>query len=223
MMRHLWFMAVVCVFWAGPLRAEELLPFLPADQLVKQASILPDEKTTSPPVIQVTGPTGELGATILVVTEPIVASHIYTLRGMVKYQNVEKVGAQPGYVGRGLVDGVASPTSPITNSANVASPALGNIAATAVSPSSTSVEVICLPDPAGIGVERARPGPSHITRWTSRSRECSSSWNLRSLGIFATSPVCSVSSAHTRKHAAPSAVFQLQAAWESIEPVEGTT
>jgi hypothetical protein len=35
--------------------------------------------------------------------------------------------------------------------------------------------------------------------------------------------VYKVSTAQARKHAAPSDVFQLAAAWSSIEPVAGTT
>jgi hypothetical protein len=58
---------------------------------------------------------------------------------------------------------------------------------------------------------------------TSRSRVCSSSWSRRSRGILEGSPVRKVSSAHARKQAAPSDVFQLHAAWSIIDPVEGTT
>ncbi len=48
------------------------------------------------------------------------------------FADLTPVGSQPGYVGRGLVDGVASPSSPLTNSTNVASSPLGNITASAV-------------------------------------------------------------------------------------------
>ena len=58
---------------------------------------------------------------------------------------------------------------------------------------------------------------SQVTRLTSASSSCSSLRNRRRIGIFEASPVCSVSSAHARKHAAPSEVFQLDAAWSSNE------
>ena len=57
----------------------------------------------------------------------------------------------------------------------------------------------------------------------SRCRSCSSSRSSRRTGIFEARSVCSVSSAHARKQAAPSDVFQLAAARSSIEPVDGTT
>jgi hypothetical protein len=63
----------------------------------------------------------------------------------------------------------------------------------------------------------------HVTRRRSRSSSCSSSRSRRIPGILDASSVINVSSAHAKKHAAPSDVFQLHAAWESIVPVDGTT
>jgi hypothetical protein len=92
MMRHISLGAVVCLFWATPTRADEELPFLGPDQLPAQAKRMGDTE------IQVTGPTLE-PVTILIANDPQVPSHHYKLRGKIKYENVEKIGADRcGYV-----------------------------------------------------------------------------------------------------------------------------
>lgn len=81
-------------------------------------------------------------------------------------------------------------------------------------------------DPGGVRARCARRNSCslpHITRRRSRSTSCSSSRNRRIPGILDASSVIKVSTAQAKKQAAPSDVFQLHAARESIEPVEGTT
>jgi hypothetical protein len=92
MTRHIWLAAAVCLFSAAPTKADEELPFLPPNQLPAQAKRAGDAE------IQVTGPTLE-PVTILIANDPQVPSPHYKLRGKIKYENVETIGADRcGYV-----------------------------------------------------------------------------------------------------------------------------
>jgi len=92
MTRHFWLGAAACLFWAAPTKADEELPFLPPNQLPAQAKRVGDAE------IQVTGPTLE-PVTILIANDPQVPSPRYKLRGKIKYENVETIGADRcGYV-----------------------------------------------------------------------------------------------------------------------------
>ena len=92
MTRHFWLGAAACLFWAAPTKADEELPFLPPNQLPAQAKRVSDAE------IQVTGPTLE-PVTILIANDPQVPSPHYKLRGKIKYDNVETIGADRcGYV-----------------------------------------------------------------------------------------------------------------------------
>jgi len=94
MTRHICLGAAVCLLWATPIIADEELPFLGPDQLPAQAKRLANGKTE----IQITGPTLE-PVTILIANDPQIPSPHYKLRGKIKYENVETIGADRcGYV-----------------------------------------------------------------------------------------------------------------------------
>ena len=62
--------------------------------------------------------------------------------------------------------------------------------------------------------------PVRVSRFTSRTTVASSAC---SRGALNERPLRSVATAQAKKHAAPSAVFQLAQARSSIEPSDGTT
>jgi len=80
---------MLCGFWATSVLADEVLPWLDQDKLPANMALVADEHEV---VLRVTGPTQPHRAVILEAANPKMASHVYVLRGQIKYEGVEPIG-----------------------------------------------------------------------------------------------------------------------------------